>query len=110
MKTWAVSICFLFLNAAFGGTLYANELLTGDHYVGSWQTTRVHHQFTHARSIMFELWKSADGKPEGVGIFLTGHGECWGPLSFNETIGKLQFTSTESSACQDLPGGHYGFL
>ena len=110
MKTGVISIFCLFLFNPFGGPLYANEWFKGDTYIGTWQTTRVHHQFTHARTIMFELWKSPDGKPEGVGIFLTGHGECWGEMSFNSQTRKLHFSAIKSQTCQDLKGGQFTVL
>ena len=110
LKHLFVKAFFVFLISAICGPLHANELLGSNHYIGTWQTTRVHHQFTLARTIMFELWKSPDGTPEGVGIFMTPHGACWGEMSFNDTTGKLQFKSSKSKTCKDLNGGHFNVL
>ena len=109
-KKWVASLFCLFLINAFCAPLYANDWLTSDTYIGAWQTTRVHQKFPLAQRIMFELWKSPDGKPEGVGIFVRRQGKCWGAISFKASTGKLHFTPNQSQVCQGLKGGHFHFM
>ena len=101
-------VCVLSLSSVSFSAIAANEWVKNGDYIGAWQSNQMHYKFQKiANKIVFELWKSTEGKPEGIGLFYTPKGKCLGEMSVNSTNTRLIFKPLDKASCHGFNGGHF---
>ncbi len=85
----------------------ADQWLGSDDYIGAWSTYNLMQNFPYAQTIAFELWRSDDGNPKGIGVLINGSQQCLGELLFDAVRDKLLFKSVDGVNCNGLTGGHF---